>query len=205
VKMMGSLDSVTIRDGEGVVKPLVAAKREISKPVDRKPEREGLAERGLGFLIAGVAMGGLLYALALSGTRGSGGATTAFATVATIWCAFAGIAGTLALCMWLFSLHTFMHMNETVMLMGPLHLILAVLLPASVRRSFRIEAALIIAGAIVALSTLAAVLHLIPGLGQANQDMINLTVWPNLALFFGLRRFRLRPLVIPAEAGIHVR
>jgi hypothetical protein len=89
--------------------------------------------------------------------------------------------------MWLFSEHTFMYRNETVLLMNPLLLLLAFVLRGTVARGRRVRTVLALSAMVALLSVLAAILHVAPGMGQQNPELVVLALAPNLALWAGIR------------------
>jgi hypothetical protein len=95
------------------------------------------------------------------------------------------VAGTLALAMWLFSEHTFMYNNETVLLLNPLLLPLVFLLRGAVARGSRARATMALCSAVAGLSAVAVIMHVVPGMGQENPELVLLALAPNLALWVG--------------------
>lgn len=130
--------------------------------------------RTLWFGLISLGLAGFTVVLAGRAPR-STAARVAAAALASAWNVVAGIVGIAALSAWLFTQHIFMHYNETMLQLTPLSLALALLVPFAVRRSASdrtLRATKIVALAVLAASALGLVLHLIPGLGQANGEMI---------------------------------
>jgi hypothetical protein len=186
VRLMRHIRDISITGPEGERRPLVSSERVVHKSVHRKPELEEVRPKTVAYLALGLVFSGLLVLLANSSANGSARAASAFAITSVTWCVVAGVAGTLALCMWLFTGHTFMYENETTMLLTPLHLVLPFFLGAAVVRARRQGAARGIVIAIALLSIVALTLWIVPGLGQRNAEMIALAVPLNLALAAGL-------------------
>ncbi len=190
VHMMRHFADVKVRGKDGQMLPLVASVREISRPVRRAPELERVAPKTAGYLLVGLVLALAMAVFARSGALGSQTGRTMFTGISLLWSALAGAVGTLALGMWLFTHHTFMHYNETILLLNPLHLALAVLLPGAVLRTKRVRGATTLVRAIVALSLIGLVAHVVPGLGQANPEILALAIPANLALLAGVMQIR---------------
>jgi hypothetical protein len=140
-----------------------------------------------GYLAAGVGLFAILALLALAASRGTALAGGMFAALVIAWCVLAGIAGTLALCMWLFTKHTFMYQNETILMLNPLLIVFAGFVPAAVRRGEGGSIFRALLFCVTALTAVAALLFVLPGMGQDNFEMIAVAVPANLALFAGFR------------------
>jgi len=105
-----------------------------------------------------------------------------------VWTLLAGLGGSLLLGAWLFTDHVFWHNNFNLFQTNPLFLLLPVgflmflftgRFPAWARR---------VSWAVAALSVAGVALELLPSLGQANEEILGLTVPMNLALWAACRR-----------------
>jgi hypothetical protein len=203
LRMMRYLAEVSVRGADGQLVPLVAEQIEVQRSTGRVPELEEVKPKTVGYLVSGLLIGGLILALALVGARGIPARFILFGVVSVTWCVFAGLFGTFALAMWLFTKHTFMYWNETVLLLNPMHLALAFLLPGLSRGARRSRVVLALVAALSVMSILATLSHFIPGLGQRNEEMVVLALAPNLALFGGVMVLLRSRLATPrAETGI---
>lgn len=99
-----------------------------------------------------------------------------------------GLGGVFLACLWGFTEHWAVYRNQNLLLLNPLCLLLLPLWLTAARRSWRPSAfargiiGLVVAGAIVAL-----LLHLLPGVAQANLRWIAAFLPVHLALFYYLR------------------
>jgi hypothetical protein len=185
VPMMQYLTEVQVRDAHGELVPLAEAPRALNLAPERSPEPASLRQPTLWYLAAGVLLAGVMLLSSRGAVGGGRGARKVFSGAAVLWCAFAGVAGTLALAMWLFSEHTFMYNNETVLLLNPLLLPLVFLLRGAVARGSRARATMALCSAVAGLSAVAVIMHVVPGMGQENPELVLLALAPNLALWVG--------------------
>jgi hypothetical protein len=206
VRMMRYLNDVHVvsADGNSIV-PLVASQTVLHRALLRGPESEVVQPKTLQYLAIGAVVAALLLLSAASSARSAAAAAgnpagdraaltaraarraaIAFAAVAALWCLFAGLFGTAALGMWLFTKHTFMHWNQTVLLLNPLALAAAVYIPRAAIRSTWARRDLILAALVAITAVVAVLLHFMPGMGQRNEELIVLAVAPGLALFAGV-------------------
>jgi hypothetical protein len=147
------------------------------------------------FLGVGLLWGGAM--LLLSGKEGASGLPRRLgvALAGGVWTLLAGLGGSLLLGAWLFTDHVFWHNNFNLFQTNPLFLPLPVgflmflvtgRLPAWAMRVSWVVAALSVGGV---------ALELLPFLGQANGEILGLTVPMNLALLATCRR-------LPAGEGV---
>ena len=123
--------------------------------------------------LIGLAAGGVMtLATATRGRRAGWLATT----LAAAWFTAAGLAGALGLFLWAFTGHVSGHANQSILLLSPLGLLVAALLP--VRRTRR--AAAFVAAGHLGLCVAGAVLLLTPA-GQHNAGVVTLALPLNLA------------------------
>jgi hypothetical protein len=182
IRLMRYLDELTVLDSLAQPTPLVAGTAVLERAVSRTPELENVKPKTLRYLAAGGVIALLIIGSAMSTRSTTGAAPLLFTSTAVAWSVVAGVAGTLALCMWLFTGHTFMYRNETLMLAGPLNLVVAFLLLGARGNADRALMVFKVATVVAIASLLAALLHILPGLGQQNPEMIVLALPANLAL-----------------------
>lgn len=185
MRLADSLDEARLADG----RPLVASEQ-VLLPHRIAPEPPERARPWWPWLLAGLALGALVLAMARRAPRALG----AFAGVAWLAC---GLLGALMLFLWLGTEHRFAWANENLLLFDPLCLLL---LPGAWRlaggktpgRSFRNVLALVAAAAAAAL-----VLKWVLLQSQVNEPWIALLLPLHLALWSGLSRRRR-----PSTAGL---
>jgi hypothetical protein len=172
---------MTVSDSVGRERPLVRAERtlyvgSVPEPSDRPPAWL------VGYLAAGVMLGGALVAAARRAPR-------AFAGIGSAWALVAGAAGVVLTFLWAFTDHLVAHRNENLFQASVFLLPLVVVLPAAAAgRAWARRPALTLA-AIVAVSSLAGLLlQALPGFDQQNGEVLALAVPANLALGWGIRK-----------------
>lgn len=178
--MRDHLRSVRVMDGEGGSTPLVSAEWRIFEP-SRSPERAAAPNRTTSYTAAGLLLGLLIAALAWG--AGSAGwpplARTAATVLMSAWSILAGAAGLVVIGMWAFTHHIFMYANENVLQMTPLSLMLALLIPLSMRSRSDPRAtpwATLLAFTIVGLSLIGFIVQLLPIMHQRNGEIIGLAL-----------------------------
>lgn len=168
-KLQEWLGTVEVTNAQGQRLPLVARKVMLSEgtfaaPPDKPPSR--WRQTGL----IGLAVGGAL--ILLSRLRRPAPARMAAAT----WFLFAGAAGAFLLFLWAFTGHYSGYANQTILLLSPLGLPLAIMTPVR-----RWQAATAWVAAVhLALCIAGCVLHFVPGLGQENAAVVALALPANL-------------------------
>jgi hypothetical protein len=110
-----------------------------------------------------------------------------FRVEATAWAALTGLLGLLILLAWLTTQHVFWYRNENLLLLNPLALFLAVLIPLSGRRRW-LRPAAICAVLVAMLAAIALILKGVPGFSQDNLAMICLVLPVHFAVAFSLWR-----------------
>lgn len=150
-----------------------------------------------GYLVVGVALGGILAALGL-GAPGNRAAHLSFRVAGTMWTLTSGLLGFLMLVLWFFSEPSLGQWNANLLLASPLALPLGV-----VAWETRLARALMIA--ILATSMLALVLMLLPGPAQSTGIFLALFLPAHLGLAWGIRRLgRPRAATTWPEAPDHL-
>jgi hypothetical protein len=179
--MRESVRGVTVVTQAGETVPLVRSEREIfvaDRPaLPDSPPRWWPVYLALGLLLAGaVLVLGHFTArsrTARAGLAGLGGA----------WLLVAGVLGVVLSGLWLFTDHEAAYRNENLLLFHPLALVLAVLFPAVLYRSGRIEAWTTgVAGAVAGLAVLAVLVKALPWFHQVNGELLALVVPVHLAI-----------------------
>lgn len=165
---------VTSADGRRV--PLVAREVVLQEnplaPVAAVPPRRWLTTGLIGVVAAGVM-------LLMSTVKRPILARLA----ASMWFLLAGLAGTFGVAIWLFTSHVAGHANQTILLLSPLGVPLAIM--ALVGRVGGVgwwrRATGILALIHLALCVIGTILHLVPGVGQANAAVVTLALPLNAA------------------------
>ena len=187
VKVRDQLRRLTVRDPTGAAVPLVRGER-LLFAATRPPERQAAPKWWIaGYVVAGLAFAGALLALSAR-VRRSGAARWGFAVLATLWLLVAAAAGWILLGLWTLTDHAIAYRNENLLQLSPLALPLLVLVPAlAFGRRWAPRWALPLALAVAALSLLGAVIQVLPGIDQANGEVIALALPVNLALAWIVR------------------
>ena len=181
-RLAGRLREVTVPDADGRPVPLVAGEETVHASA-RYVEPEQPASLVLPFLALGTLLGVGLW---LAG-RSRGVARRLFTVLATGWSAFAGIGGLFLLATWSFTDHVVARQNASVLLLAPLSLVLAWLLPGAVTsRRRRVGAAVGTALLVLGLAALALVTHVWPGLRQPNLELVALVLPLHVGTLAGL-------------------
>jgi len=188
--MQEALREVRVRGANGAQTPLVADERVLYESQKHR-ERDTVPGLALGYLLVGLLLAAELFVVARVG-EGSRGAETVFRVEATLWFLIVGILGLVILLAWMLTQHVFWYQNQNLLLLNPLALFLAVLVPLSLWRPRRARATAI-AGIVVAmLAAVALLLKGVPMFRQDNLSMIFLLLPPHFAIAHALwRRARL--------------
>lgn len=172
VRLAAHLREVTVPGADGRARPLVAGEETVHTST-RYAEPERPASLVLPFLVLGVLLGAGLWLLGRSRGRGR----RVFAMLATGWSVLAGVGGLFLFATWFLTDHVVARQNASVLLLAPLSLVLAALVPGAVapgRR--RVGAAVGTALLVLALAALALVTHLWPGFHQPNLELVALVL-----------------------------
>jgi hypothetical protein len=184
LRLMDRLRDVRVPDPEspdGGLRPLVAGER-LFLESDRSPMPPRPPFRLPWFLLLGVSGGGIMVAL----TRGKGelgrGRRLGLTVFAGGWALVASLAGLLLAGAWLFTDHVFWYQNYNLSQMSPLFLPLPLAFLLFLFRGrfprWGRDVALVLAG----LAVMGFLVELVPGLGQANGEILALSLPLNLAL-----------------------
>ena len=189
MRLRDHLDSVQVAGPDGVLRPVVKSERLLAEggrwPVPARP-----TSWLPGYLLAGLLLGAVFLML---------GPTRAFLPVATLWTLLVGLLGAFLVWLWVFSLHWAAWRNENLLLVNPVVLALAFVLPSALRRkSWAILPARRLTLWIVVLAVLALLLKPLPWFRQHNLEVIALFLPAHLGLWKGLER-ALTPTRLPAS------
>jgi hypothetical protein len=190
----------TVIGADGEREPLVRRERELFHAA-REPEAGGPPDFTLPYLGIGLAIAAMISAAARSAARARGGGL-ALAALGGTWALAAGVLGTALLLAGTVTRHVFMGRNENLLLVNPLLLVLAALIPVALlaRGAAAARLAARLAAAVAVLSVLALLVKALPWFDQRNVELIGLFLPPNVALAWGLARVARarRPTTSPA-------
>ncbi len=135
MRLRDALRTVRVSDGEGGLRPLVARERVMVpglRPAEPAEFSAGRRPAAVIFAALGVALLGI--ALGVLRLRGVTAAGVPAAVLAAFVHLVLGVLATVLLAMWLFTKHTFWGWNPHLLLVTPLSLVIAVLVPVRLRR-----------------------------------------------------------------------
>jgi hypothetical protein len=184
LRLMESIRRVQVPDGDGGLRPLVEEERQLLNTT-RPPVPSRPPNALPWFLLAGVLWGGAILALSWKGSRLGFPGRLALAALAGGWALVAALAGTLLLGAWLFTDHSFWYRNLNLLQLNPLFLpaflaFVLFLFRGTYPRWARQVAVLL--GTIAGVGLL---MHILPVAGQANGEILALTLPLNGALALG--------------------
>lgn len=196
--LMRAMRDVRVKDAEGTPVPLVIGEsRLLDSPMPDPPAQ--LPDIRLICLFAGLALGGLLYALAAMHRRTA--ARLGFAVLASLYGLACGLGGLTLAALWGLTEHWASWRDQNLLLLSPLSLLLIPACAAAVRPAWRPSRfARGVALLIVVLAALAVPVRLLPGLAQANLHWIALLLPLHLGLMLALWRGG-TPQAAPAPAA----
>jgi hypothetical protein len=186
------LRDVTVRDSTGELRPLVVREDTLVRsdryPAPPRPPRWGWWYLLLGTLLGACGWWGGIRA------RGSRRARSLFAVVGSGWAILTGVAGIIMAGLWVLTDHAVAAQNENVLQCTVIALALGLVLPLSIGNPARWSGmaracAIMVAGA----SLLGVLLKLLPGMDQANLQVLSLTVPANLGLAAGVLSWTAAP------------
>lgn len=196
-RMQQALATLTVPGADGAPRRVVAEERVLyeSRSHAERPTAPSLVGP---YLLVGLLIGAIILGPAMLGARRRGWEMV-FRVESTAWMAITGILGLVILLAWLITAHVFWFRNENLLLLNPLALFAAGLIPLSGRARWARPAA-ICAVILAMLAALALILKGIPVFRQDNLAMILLVLPPHFAVAYGLWR-RARPATVaPATA-----
>lgn len=139
------------------------------------------------YLVVGLLLAAELLVVGWAGERSSI-TDKIFRIEVAVWAFLTGVLGAVLLLAWLITQHVFWYRNENLLLVNPLSLWLAVLVPLSIWRPRFLRPATILAFVIGGLAALALLVKPIPGFAQDNIPIILLLVPPHAAIAFSFWR-----------------
>lgn len=183
--LMEHLRTVTVLDETGRAVPLIALDKELYRSTDfASPQAP--PNRTLGYLLVGLAIGGLAGVLARLSTRFRAGLWGVYGVVLP-WFFLLGGAGTFLAGAWLLTSHVAVYRNENLLHFNPLALPLLVLLIALIRKKpWAARPALWLTLVIAGTSVLGLLLKVFPAFYQVNGELIALTLPANLGMLFAV-------------------
>ena len=175
-----SLAAMQLPRGDGTLAPVVLEERVVYESKQHR-ERDTVPSLTLPYLIVGLLLGAALFFIGRKGET-SLGIERVFRTVGTLVAFITGLLGLVVLLGWLITGHVFWFRNENLLLLNPLALFLAALIPISAFRPLLARATAICAVIIAMLAALALVMKGIPVFSQNNLSMILLLLPVHFAI-----------------------
>ncbi|MGW8266245.1 MAG: lipoprotein N-acyltransferase Lnb domain-containing protein [Longimicrobiales bacterium] len=181
IRLMEEIRKVRVPDGQGGTRPLVVEERQLLEST-RAPEPEGPPFAFPWFLLVGLIWGGGILVLSRKGRRLGMVGRLSLLGLAGGWTLLAGVSGSLLLAAWLFTDHSFWYRNLNLLQLNPLFLPLPIaFLLFSFRASFP-RWARDLATFLGVLAGVGVVVSVLPGIRQANAEILALTAPLNAAL-----------------------
>lgn len=192
------LRDVTVTGTDGKSHPLVKAERTLFTSTATPPPAEPPAWWPW-FLLAGLIVGGALYAMSRS-FETSAPARAGFLVLGGTWTLFAGLGGLVLAALWGLTDHSATYYNENLLQLSPVALLLAFTLRRVAWRSLKPHPIAERIAMFVAISSLAGLaLKLLPGPSQVNWEIIAFALPVNLGLAAAVIRHRARRRMAPAD------
>jgi hypothetical protein len=196
-KLREYVRTVTYTDDQGRTHPLVRGEITLAES-DRYLVPDAPTEWIARFVVIGLVLGLALLALGAA-ARDNGLARWTFGFLGGTWALTAGLGGALLLFLWLGSDHAVAWRNQNLWNFNLLGLALAPLIPGALRRDpVRVKPALGLAFLLVVAPVLGVIAKGLPGWGQANAEIIALTLPLHAGLALGLRAAIRSPLPAPS-------
>jgi hypothetical protein len=190
VQLMEQVRILRVSSPDGTVDPLVMGEATLFE-ADRQPEAEQAPQRFLLYLATGLVIGLLVWLLGRAGSRRRS-AAIGFVAISFLIALAIGTFGTIITLFWAMTDHAVTYNNENLLQANPVSLIAAVLLVLAATGRARVAAAaavLLVAG----LSILGFALQVLPGLDQANGEIIALLLPIHLGIAAGLHGVGAKP------------
>lgn len=184
-RMQQALADLTVPGPDGAPMRVVLEQRVLYES-QRHAERPTTPSLAGPYLLVGILIGAAILGTAIAGER-TRAWEILFRVEATTWAAITGIFGIVILLAWLITAHVFWFRNENLLLLNPLALFLAALVPFSGRPRWARPAA-ICAVVLAMLAALALIAKGIPAFRQENLALILLVLPPHFAVAYGLWR-----------------
>ncbi|HEX6750086.1 MAG TPA: DUF4105 domain-containing protein [Longimicrobium sp.] len=195
MKLRDEVQALRIRGPGGQMVPLVTRQQTLFTAT-RPPEPTGPPHWLIGYLLAGVAIGGAIAALAVAAARSRAG-RWGFAAASALWLLFAGFGGVILLGLWLATDHAIAYRNLNLFQLSPFALPLVLFVPALAYGArwagkWAVRLSLVVA----AMSVLGLLLKVLPWFHQVNGEIIALALPVNLAVAWAAWRLAGEPRVI---------
>jgi hypothetical protein len=194
-RMQHALADLSVPGPDGVPLRVVAEQRVLYESQSHV-ERATTPSLAGPYLLVGMLIGAAILGPALAGERRRGWEIV-FRVESATWAAITGILGLVILLAWMITAHVFWFRNENLLLLNPLALFLAALVPFCGRARWARPAA-ICAVVLAMLAALALILKGIPVFRQENLAIILLLLPPHFAVAYGLVRRARSSLAAPA-------
>ena len=178
--------TVTVLDENGEERPLVMSE-EIVSPGSGTTEAAVPPSWLPGYLLLGLMLGGMLAWTGILASRGSRAAVYFVGMIGTAWSLLVGLVGTIMV-LALFTDHEFMAWNQTLFVVNPLSLALAVLIPITLIRGKAHRATSTAALAVVCAAALGVLVQVVPTFQQQNLIFLAWMVPTHIGLWFALSR-----------------
>jgi hypothetical protein len=170
---------VTVKDENGNPVPLVRSERTLFEAMRGDPPEQA-PNLLLWYLITGLTFAALILFL---GSRRQRWARLTCGLMSGVWSLGIGLVGTLIAGLWIFTDHAVTYRNENVLQSNPLSLlVLAGLIGLALRRAWAPGLAARSSQLVAGLALLGFVLQILPGIDQANADIIALLLPVHLAV-----------------------
>ncbi|MEP6730755.1 MAG: DUF4105 domain-containing protein [bacterium] len=186
MRLRDAIRNVKVAGPNGAQVPLVASEVMVKLPPTPVPVPETMTVPRLTvrYAVLGLLLAALVVFLRIMMVSRRS-AAWGLALFGAAWSLLSGVIGVILLLAWLATRHVFWAYNENVLLLSPISLLLAVLIPAALlsgkaERAVRMLAALVAAFGLIALP-----LAFIPG-GQASSAIVALLLPVNIALAWAL-------------------
>ena len=200
MRLRDEVRALRIRDAQGNLVPLVVREQTVFT-ADRPAERGGPPRWLLGYLLAGLAVGGAIVLLARAARR-STAARIGFALVTVPWLLFAGIGGLILLGLWGLTDHAIAYGNLNLFQLSPLALPLVVLVPAlAFWKRWARRGAVRLSLVMAALSIFGLLLKVLPWFHQVNGEMVALALPINCAVAWAAWKLAGEPAMVGGLGG----
>lgn len=181
-----AIREVSVSGENGVARPLVIAE-DVLASGPRRGEPAGPPSWFPFYLVLGLALGGAVAWSGAMGAQDGGWGRIVFVALGIVWSVSGGAVGTI-LVLALFTDHEFMAWNANFLLLSPLSLALAFLVPFAARRPRARVAAERLALTVAGVSVVGLALRVLPAFRQDNAIFLALAVPTHVGLWWALRR-----------------
>jgi hypothetical protein len=198
MKLRDEVRALRVPGPNGRMIPLVAREQTVNT-ASRPAEAAGPPHWLIGYLLAGLAIGGLIALMAAMVPR-HWSARAVYSVVGGLWVLFAGVGGLVLLGLWTVTDHAIAYRNLNLFQLSPFALPLVVCLPAlAYGRRWAPRWAVRLSLLVAAMSVLGVVLKVLPWFRQVNGEMIALALPVNLAIAWSAWRLAGSPRLIATK------